>query len=604
MFNFITSILDSTPEIWTSPTTEAVAQFKTRLAAETVIRIYVDNTINFGNQASSVLLMQSLIDQYDFIGAGKNVWMVYKAEDASETRKKLSLLIKGFDASNPEATATYKGVTLHFITVEDLIADEMYTEINYGFSGGADADNDEKNWYATNLKVKIFLRLQAYLWTEGPQQIQYGGTHVNDDPFDLDANAGEPGTFQQRNWFVQPEYWAPQPVDWIYYSDATNPGVDAESAARTKLAKVLTDFVVSQEGAVKFMPAYGIKGESTDILAPDNQVQVVPNQLIPSVVSTSLGGSYMAVGNTPAVVVSLNNDISDEAYIISERVSKGGPTKEENESQQSHDIANQNRLAAETALEDAQAIGSEDVQSLEEKLAKANAEFADLQGVNQAQLEAQASRQAWLAERNSSDGVSFLSSKNRSNAFGVITMATTPEALSDALTSLVASESPRPAVMFLELGSLPTILYNYVMSLGSYPNVFEGANTANLVLNQGKCYLRMQDIDLDSNPSRYPAPWALADAGLSPPQSQSINAANALPEALYSSKYNPAVFVPNITLTTNYLSDYYITQEAALRAYYVDLQVYYHDPVNGKLGIGLAYMNQAAINIGIPAPQE
>jgi len=602
MFDFITQIIESSPENWTSATQTAATEFKARLAAETVIRIYVDNTINFGNQASSVLLMQSLIDQYDFMGEEKNVWMVYKAEDADETRKKLSLLIKGFDASNPAATATYKGVTLNFITVEDLNTDPAYAEINYGFSGGADVDA-EPNWYATNLKVKIFLRLQAYLWTEGPQQIQYGGTHVDDDPFDLDANAGEPGTFQQRNWYVSPEYWVPQQADWTYYSDDANPGVDAESAARAKLAKVLTDFVVAQGVSVRFMPAYGIKGESTDILSPDNQIQVVPNQLIPSVISTSLGGGYLEAGQTPAIVVSLNNDISDEAYIISERVSKGGATSEEDESQQSYDVANQNKLTAETALADAQANGSEDVQGLERILATANDEFADAQGVNQEQLGAQTSRQDWLTERNAPAGVSFLSSRNRPGASGAITPATTPEALSTSLDSLVAPDSTRPAVLYLELGSLPTILYNYVMSLGSYPNVFEGANTANLALNQGKCYIRMQDIDLESNPNRYPAPWALAVDGLSQPQSQSINAANALPEALYSSKYDAAIFVPNITLTTNYLSDYYITQEATLRDYYEELQAYYHDPVNGKLGIGLAYMNQAAINIGIPAPE-
>ena len=47
MFNFITQILDSAPEIWTNATQTAAAEFKARLATETVIRIYVDNTINF-----------------------------------------------------------------------------------------------------------------------------------------------------------------------------------------------------------------------------------------------------------------------------------------------------------------------------------------------------------------------------------------------------------------------------------------------------------------------------------------------------------------------------------------------------------------------------
>ena len=612
MFNFITQILDSAPEIWTNATQTAAAEFKARLATETVIRIYVDNTINFGNQASSVLLMQSLIDQYNFIGEGKNVWMVYKEEKASETRKKLSLLIKGFDASNPVATATYKGVTLHFITVEDLIAGPAYAEINYGFSGGADAD-DEKNWYATNLKVKIFLRLQAYLWIEGPQQIQYGGTRVNDDPFDLDDKAGEPGTFQQRNWYVSPDYWAPQLADWSYYSDDTNPGVDAETAARTRLCKVLTDFVVAQGVGVRFMPAYGIKGNETKIPDDGNQMSLPPNQLLPTVVSTSLGGSYIENDKTPGIVVLLNSGISDQAYELSEIVSKGGATFEESQTQESFNTAQANKKSAEEKLKQAKEAGQQDLVALNATLLEATDALAEKQNNNDAQIGAKNVRVSWLSDRNSPAGVKFLSSIERTTTSGGTTPAITPETLLEALTNLVAQGSPSPAVLFLELGSLPTILFNYVMSLGSYPNVFEGANSTNLALNQGKCYLRMQNMDeaaddptdlSDIKTNLYPSAWAVGSEAYDAVHTQSINAGYAVGRALMSFSDIPANFVPNITLTTNYLSDYYITQEAALRAYYVDLQVYYHDPVNGKLGIGLAYMNQAAINIGIPAPQE
>ncbi len=613
MFDFVENIIQSKPEDWTFPVDAAADLIKARLAAETEIRIYVDNSDNFGNQASSVLLMQTLIDQYGFTGEGKNVWMVYKEEKADKTRKKLSLLIKGFDASNPVATTTYIGVTINFITVEALNADSSKPQINYSFSGGGNPDPDSidsKNWFAVNLKTKIFLLLQPYLWDlDGPDEIEYGEPYNENPAFPLQSDEGAGKNFSNRGWFISDEYWNPKEDDWTYYTDPASPGVSQELAGRTLLAKVLTEFVVAQGAAkVRFMPAYGIKGVS-DAADPDepyyeNQMLLPPDQVLPTVVSTALGGSALAE-KTPAIVVSMNTDMDDVSYDSSCTVSKCGPTRSEISAQQSFDTATTNKNKAQAELVQAQKDDSHNVDKLQSALTTST-ETLTVQTVNNdAQIVAKDARETWLRSKNSPAGVNFLSSIARNNPNGGTTPAITQEALSTALALLVAPEFPRPAVLFLEIGSLPKIIFSYVMSLGTFPNVFEGANSAILALNQGKCYLRMKDVTWEDNDSeRYPSAWAPATEAHNTVHEMSWKAADGVTGALLASPTSPANFVPNVTLTTNYLNEYFITQNPNLTGYYASIHDYYHNPVNGKLGIGLAYMNQAAINIGIPAPQK
>jgi len=613
MFDFVDNIIQSKPNDWNLPVEGGADLIRARLGAEIEIRIYVDNSDNFGNQASSVLVMQTLIDEYGFSGEEKNVWMVYKADKADETRKKLSILIKGFDASNPVATTIYNDVTINFITVEALAAPEKL-QINYGFSGGGNPDPDSidsQNWFAVNLKTKIFLLLQPYLWDlDGPDEIEYGQPYDQNDVFKLSTNEGAGETFSRRGWCIREQYWNPTEDDWAYYTDADSVGVTAEVAYRSSLAQVLTKFVVDQtDKNVRFMPAYGVKGVAnpepdTDPPYYKNQMLLPPDQVLPTVVSTALGGSGLAE-NTPAIVVSMNTDMDDASYDSSYLVCKGGSTRSELSAQQSFNTSAVNKNNAQMKLEQSQTENSSDVGQLQLDLTAATKTLTTEAGYNDAQIVEKNARVTWLESNKSSAGVSFYSSRERNKPGGGTTQPITPEALSTALDSLVAADSPRPAVLYLELGSLPKIIFNYVMSLGTFPNVFEGANTAILALNQGKCYLRMKDESWtdDNDSQRYPSAWAPGAEEHDEVHETSWNAADGVTGALKASPTIPANFVPNITLTTNYLRDYYITQDVALRDYYADLKTYYHDPVNGKLGIGLAYMNQAAINIGIPAPE-
>ena len=614
MFDFIDNIIQSKPEDWNFQVGDGKALIIARLEAETTIRIYVDNSDNFGNQASSVLVMQTLIDDYGFQGAGKTVWMVYKTENSDKTREKLSLLIKGFNAADPAATAVYNGTAINFTTIDNL-ADE---QINYGFSGAGNPDPDHSdisNYFAVQLKTKVFLLLQPYLWDlDGPDEIEYGAPYQENAAYKLASADGAGEDFSSRGWYIKEEYWTPTADDWAYYSNPDSPGVDQGLAARVTLAQVLTQFVKDPTKNVKFLPAYGIKGVSEPVDGTDppyyqNQMLLPPDQVLPTVVSTALGGS--ALDNaTPAIVVSMNTNMDDISYLSSYQVSTGGATRSEESAQQSFDTATANKEQAETALLEAQQA-SKDTGLLQETLDEATSALATQSINNNDQKQAKTTRVDWLTERNAVEGVTFLSSIVRPSPGGGMTPAVTPGTLSAALTHLVSPGASTPAVLYLELGSLPKVIFSYVMWLATLPNVFEGANSAILALNQGKSYLRMKDVTWDQpgnedpkDLGRYPSAWAPGADAYDPVHMQSIAAADGVTDALLSSPTEPAAnFLPNVTATTKYLRDSCITPEESLTAYYAAIKGYYHNSVNGKLEIGLSYLNQAAINIGIPPPE-
>lgn len=601
MWEWVSNIMKpEAVDTWAGTVTNGIEAMQTRLSNEAEVRIYIDNTPNFGNQASSVLLMKTLIDSYGFSGDGKQVTLLYKAAEAADTRKKLSILLQGFNYTNPDATAAYAGVPIRFMTMEALMTDGAIGTINFGFSGGADkgegGDESTNNWFAINSKVNFFLRLQAYLWPY-PQQIQYAGAFAAIETYDLNANVGDGGTYQKTGWYVRDQYWEPIPEDWTYYKNDTNPGVDAGTVLRTELAQVLVDFLIAQPGAVRFLPLYGIKGYP-------NQTGVVPWVALSSVVATALGGSDLLPDKTPTIVLSMNDDLGDSDFFNAYYVSKGEMTAFEDSAEESvtctEDEVKELRdelEAATTANDEAEKdrIGVE----LQDAIV-ANARRVQINTLQQLAFNA---RKTWLEERNSADGVRFISSRKREVFDTNENWQVDPQSLDAALTLLIAPETEKPAILFFELGPLPTVLFNYIFSLASFPSIFEGANSANLALNMGSCYLRMENPDKIQKVDRYPDAWALNSNAYTAVHAQSTAAANAVIAALNSSQEQPAEnFVQCMGQTTGYIDAYYIHQDPRLLEYYLGIKHFFHHPKNDKLGIGLACLNQAAIANGIPVP--
>lgn len=577
MFDAFKNILGLQPGEWSQRVAYGAQRMGAKLAKESTIRIYVDNTPNFGNQASSVLLMQTLIDSYGFNGVNKSVWMVYKTQHETLTRDKLAVLIKGFDSSSPAATATYKGVTINFANIETGLAHAA--TVNFGFSGGADPfSGSDVNWFAANLKVNFFLRMQPYMWF-GPEQIQYGNATP---PFDF-VEAGNKDTFRFRGWYVDPQYWAPSDADWTYYKNAGNYGVGADMARHVSLAESMLDFMGTHKH-IRMMPVYGVKG-------PVNQMGVDPDQILPTVVAGALGGSAAEQPPCPVIVVTMNDNISDEQYRYSAQVSKGGMSKTETSAQAAY---NANWQVAENLtlqLEAAQNSGAaaQEIQRIQRELQEAVKKETEAHQLLQKHLLAYTARKKWLDDRNAGTAVKFFSNKARPQGSDYA-----PGEFANALNWLVDATTAQPAILFVELGGLSTIIFNNVMACASYPRVFEGANTTNLSMNIGSCYFRMRDIQstVKEYSLAYPSQGILGVATYNAAVTECYLAANAVILSLFSTQALPAAqFQTNLNQMLRFLDDYFVAQDATLVNYFDGLRDFYGEPLNGKVAIGLAYLN-------------
>ncbi len=585
---FISNIIGTSPKVWTTSTATAVAQIQVRMAAATEVRIFVDNSINFGHQSGSVLLMKRLVDYFGFHGEGKTVTMAYPAERADETLRKLALLLPGLNPADPQ-DITYNSVTIRFMTVEALFDNNDIGQTDYGFTAGADpaGGRDTSNWFAINLKVNLFLQLQTYQ-RPGVQLVQNGGDNSNTPAYDLTTITALGLGFNYRAWYTPDAYWTPTSNDWTYYT--TSDEISESSRYHALLIQALTSFMDGNAGALRLMPVYGIKN-------PPNQMGMQPENLLPTVISTALGGCFLDPANVPVVVVSMNNDLTGDQYDASFGICRGGRTADEQMALDAYERA----VAAETAARAAVSAPPEgaDLAELQKNLDRATANTVDWQATSEMQNGGRQSRHDWLNVRNADLGISFLSSVQRGDT-GPVTV----EALNIALANLINPElTARPAVLFLELGSLPPLIFSYLMSCANYPNVFEGANSNNLVLNQGGCYLRMRNAHAQPYEInvRYPQSWYLTRYNnYTKSAMESLKAADGITSALRQNMFQAANFVPNITLTTDYVNHFYFSGNTSLRTYYAQNHAYYNNPNNDRFMLGLSYLNQIAINQAIP----
>lgn len=585
---FISNIIGTSPKVWTTTTATAVAQIQARMAAATEVRIFVDNSINFGHQSGSVLLMKRLIDYFGFHGEGKTATMAYPAERADETLRKLALLLPGLNPADPQ-NIIYNGVTVRFMTVEALFGNAAIGQVNYGFTAGADpaGGRDAPNWFAINLKVNLFLQLQTYQ-RPGVQLVQNGGDNRETPAYDLTTVTALGLGFNYRAWYTPEEYWTPTADDWIYYT--TSDEISATNRYHALLIQALIEFMNGNADALRLMPVYGIK-------TPPNQMGMQPENLLPSVISTALGGCFLDPAHIPVVVVSMNNDLTDAQYDASFRICRGGRTSDEQMAQDMYETAVAEETAARANVNNPPE--GADLAELQTVLDVATADTVYSQGTSDMQTAGWQSRHNWLNARNADPGVNFLSSVQRGD-----TAPVTVAGLDAALANLInPALTARPAVLFLELGSLPPLIFSYLMSRANCPNVFEGANSNNLVLNQGGCYLRMRNTHAQAYEAnvRYPQSWYLTRYN-SYTQSamESLSAADGITSALNQTMISAADFVPNITLTTDYVNHFYFSDNTSLRTYYAQNHAYYHDANNDRFMLGLSYMNQIAINQMIP----
>ncbi len=122
---------------------------------EPEIRFYLDDTPNYGHQATTINIMKRLIEMSGF----NNAITIYCIEDKKMKDKLLKLLV-GFDPGKPYAGQTLQYGACTNITLVPMTASKP-PQVDLCFCGGADKESEN---YAKLLNATCFLRLQPYLW--------------------------------------------------------------------------------------------------------------------------------------------------------------------------------------------------------------------------------------------------------------------------------------------------------------------------------------------------------------------------------------------------------------------------------------------------------
>lgn len=145
-----------------------LGKLKEALAAEPEIRIYIDDSMNFGHQSTTIAMMKHFIDWVEY---RNKITIVYfddpRFNKLAETASKLAILLPQLDVkklfNNPEGNTISYGTceNITFVRMDhDGDLTSVLGRINFGFTGGSDRTNGIRG----KMNVAFFLRLQPYLW--------------------------------------------------------------------------------------------------------------------------------------------------------------------------------------------------------------------------------------------------------------------------------------------------------------------------------------------------------------------------------------------------------------------------------------------------------
>lgn len=153
------------------PNPRSVAQVRddvaSLLAGQSEIRMFIDGTKNLGHQAASLRLLERLLDVTQFKGDVVVLYADYGRAILGDTAQKIAFLLSQTEMRSLDSYSfvAFNGAQIRFIPYENRRS--VPGRVRFGFSGGAD---DMGINYAAELCVDWFLRLQPFLWDDGPGQ--------------------------------------------------------------------------------------------------------------------------------------------------------------------------------------------------------------------------------------------------------------------------------------------------------------------------------------------------------------------------------------------------------------------------------------------------
>ncbi|MHA7777313.1 LysM peptidoglycan-binding domain-containing protein [Roseibium sp. M-1] len=444
----------------TNLSAEGLVRLRTWIGARK-LRYFVYNAKGFGNQANTVNLMKRMLQ----LGFTNNIELIYDTSGMEDLTvlQKLAVLLPGLNPANPQPYQLGPSTVITFFAYSEnggRKVDGLVDQLPLCINGGAEMKSEADPNLADVFKVDFYLQVQPYMW-------EVVNTVDNPRSLILPKGASESIILPQQESLQKALYtyrafaMAQPPVpDWTELLQIPKELTNLNSIA---VAKILSEQVAAKK--ITMAPVYGLYDKPLG----NPVIGTATNIAFQYVTANAIAQSQGTIGNAPVVIVVLSDlmettwqRISSFYPLAGEQPVKPTPPSSESESSE------------ESGGEDDFGFG---FVSYEE-------EFD----------ETLFNVQSWCYQNGLVQPNAQTGQKGRIHV--ARTMA--PEDLTKLLATLTGND-----VLVIGAPLMPQDAFNYLYSIAGIPFMFEGQGTANLALNLGKPFFKLNTQKAKSYPSAF-----------------------------------------------------------------------------------------------------
>ncbi|MEO9527788.1 MAG: hypothetical protein ABJG32_10465, partial [Roseibium sp.] len=446
----------------TNLSAEGLTKLKTWIG-DSKLRYFVYNAKGFGNQANTVNLMKRLLQ----LGFTNDIELIYDTtgHEAMTVLEKLAVLLPGLDPANPQPYELAPGTVITFFPYTEngeRKVTGLEGELPLCINGGSEMKSEADPNLADVFKVDFYLQVQPYMWeivnrVDNPRSLLLAKDA--DEPIVLPQQASLQGKLYTYRAFAMAQ---PAVPNWTQLLEIPENLTNRNSIA---VGKVLSEAAVAKK--ITMAPAYGLYDKPFGNPVTGTATNIAFQYISANALAQSSG----TIGKAPVVIAILSNLQETTWQRIASYYPLAGqppvrPAPPPSKSSSGSD--------SDSSGDDDFGYGYESEED----------EFD----------ETLFNVQSWC----------YLNGLVRPDAEtgkeGRIHIAPTMEPAE--LESLIATLTDKD-VLVIGAPLMPQDAFNYLYSIAGIPSMFEGQGTANLALNLGKPFFKLNTQKINSYPSAF-----------------------------------------------------------------------------------------------------
>ncbi|SFD59816.1 LysM domain-containing protein [Chitinophaga sp. CF118] len=529
LFQDLVALFTGATDIRDQYTGISIEEMLDYIREEGELRFYVDESLNYGHQATTVNIMKRIINRATYTG---NIVVYYAG--GTKTADKLAILLPGLNPGTINTTTISYGSCTN-ITFKPFPVSVEPTQIRFGFTGGADEMKDN---FAEMLKVDYFLRMEPYLWemlnkNNVTSAVQTTGKL---DIFNLSKQSLQFNSLAYK--FTEESVDDVSQEVWTWY---TTQVFNPDLSIRTKNVKAVYDVYSGTPSAMSLWPVYGLHQFKED--AGEMSLNLVLSAL-----------DIIEAAKKPLVILHFSDPAKAEANIFQYL----DALKE--------DI--NNNIKALTNLKSA--------------ISKTYIEIEDdfLMAYSPANLNALINKLTEYVTPAIDNSYKLVLLKGYSDGSYVD--------ISAEITTALATAT-RKQIFVISIGSVPQDVYNYFYGNGTLPGIFEGQGTSSLVISLGRPFMQVPKKGTN-DATNYPSTLAASNySEIAQSCKTWVTSLRDLSFDTFLKKKapsTPAVYINKLNIITNSALGS-IDSSSELNHYFTALGEYYQKDIHDKLMMGL-----------------